>query len=124
MANRWGIPKDVEEFVKQRDTNCVYCGVEFSDKNESRNSKPSWEHIVNDIRINGYDNISLCCMSCNASKGAKLLKDWLQSDYCNRKGITTESVAEVVKAANKNPPKFNNYAKNLPKLLNGQFVHY
>lgn len=29
MANRWGIPKQVEDFVKQRDTNCVYCGQEF-----------------------------------------------------------------------------------------------
>lgn len=28
MANRWGIPFEVENFVKQRDE-CVYCGVEF-----------------------------------------------------------------------------------------------
>ncbi len=105
MTNRWGIPKDVENFIKQRDTKCVYCGVVFSDKNESRKSKPSWEHIVNDIRINGIDNISLCCMSCNASKGAKLLEAWLQSDYCKRNKITVESVAQVVKEAIKNLPK-------------------
>lgn len=105
MANKWGIPKDVEEYVKNRDKNCVYCGQEFSDSPKSRKQKPSWEHIVNDIRINGADNISLCCMSCNASKGAKLLEDWLQSDYCNKKGITSENVAEVVKAAIKTPPK-------------------
>ncbi len=105
MTNRWGIPKDVENFIKQRDTKCVYCGVVFSDKNESRKSKPSWEHIVNDIRINGIDNISLCCMSCNASKGAKLLEDWLQSDYCKKKGITEETVDIVVKEAIQNPSK-------------------
>ncbi len=105
MANRWGIPKDVEDYVKQRDTKCVYCGVEFSEKNKSRKSKPSWEHIINDIRINGIDNITLCCMSCNASKGAKLLEDWLQSDYCKKKNITIESVANIVKEAIKNPPK-------------------
>lgn len=105
MANRWGIPKDVEEFVKSRDSNCVYCEAEFSNNNESRKSKPSWEHIVNDIRINGIDNISLCCVSCNASKGAKLLNDWLKSDYCNRNEISEETVAEVVKKAIKTPPK-------------------
>lgn len=105
MANRWGIPKDVEDFVKQRDTSCVYCGQEFLDIPESRKQKPSWEHIVNDIRINGIDNISLCCMSCNASKGAKLLKNWLQSDYCKRNNIKSDSVAQVVKEAIQNPPK-------------------
>ncbi len=76
MANRWGIPKDVEEYVKERDKQCVYCGIDFNEDGTSRKQKSSWEHIVNDIRINGIDNISLCCMSCNASKGAKVLEDW------------------------------------------------
>lgn len=104
MANKWGIPREVETEVKQRDLNCVYCGVEFSIKHESRKTKPTWEHIINDIKINGSDNISLCCTSCNASKGAKLLENWLESKYCKSKGITYESVAEVVKKAIKNPP--------------------
>jgi len=104
MANRWGIPKEVEEAVKERDLKCVYCGVEFSKEGGSRKEKSSWEHIVNDIRINGIDNIALCCMSCNASKGSKLLEDWLESDYCKRKGITIDSVELVVNNAIKNPP--------------------
>ena len=58
MANRWGIPKDIEEFVSKKDTKCVYCGIIFSTENNSRKNKPSWEHIVNDIRINGTDNIA------------------------------------------------------------------
>ncbi|RRQ50125.1 MULTISPECIES: HNH endonuclease [Maribacter] len=99
MANRWGIPKDVEDFVKQRDKNCVYCGQEFLEQPESRKHKPSWEHIVNDVRITGTDNISLCCLSCNASKGAKSLEEWFQSDYCNRNNINVNSVALVVKEA-------------------------
>ncbi|HCK21588.1 MAG TPA: HNH endonuclease [Bacteroidetes bacterium] len=106
MANRWGIPKDVEDLVKQRDTNCVYCGQEFLDIPESRKQKPSWEHIVNDIRINGTDNIALCCMSCNASKGAKLLEDWLLCNYCKRNNINEDSVAQIVKEAIKKPPRF------------------
>lgn len=105
MANRWGIPKEVEVLVGARDTKCVYCGIEFSQVNGPRTSKASWEHIVNDIRICGPDNIALCCMSCNASKGSKLLRDWLNSEYCLRKGISAESVAEVVRRAISNPPK-------------------
>jgi len=107
MANRWGIPKDVEIYVKQRDKACVYCGVEFLENSNSRKTKPSWEHIVNDIRINGINNIALCCMSCNASKGAKLLETWLQSDYCKRKNISISNVADVVKKAFANPPKLD-----------------
>lgn len=90
MANRWGIPKEVEEFVKKRDKSCVYCGIEFKLDEKSRKNKPSWEHIINDIRINGIDNIALCCMSCNASKGAKLLENWLESAYCKKKGSPLE----------------------------------
>lgn len=105
MANRWGIPQDIEKLVKARDSNCVYCGVSFKENQEDRKNKPSWEHIVNDIRINGTDNISLCCMSCNASKGNKLLQGWLHSDYCRRNNINKDSVAKVVKDAIKEPPR-------------------
>jgi hypothetical protein len=98
MANRWGIPKEVEELVFKRDQTCVYCGCEFDVTNQSRKSRRTWEHIMNDIRINGPENIALCCGSCNASKGAKLLRDWLNSKYCINRGITMTSVAIVVKA--------------------------
>jgi hypothetical protein len=107
MANKWGIPKEVEEYVLKRDFLCVYCGVDFSINHESRKTKPSWEHIVNDIRISTIDNISLCCNSCNASKGAKLLEDWLDRKYCKTRGISMETVAQVVKEALDNPPKLN-----------------
>lgn len=99
MSNKWGIPKEVEEYVVKRDLACVYCGVDFSIKHQSRKTKPTWEHIVNDIRITTKENIALCCTSCNASKGAKLLEDWLQSAYCKSKGIDEKTVADVVKNA-------------------------
>ena len=99
MTNRWGIHKEVEEYVLKRDLLCVYCRIDFSIAHESRKTKPTWEHIVNDIRISTIDNIALCCTSCNASKGSKLLEDWLEGSYCKNKGITKTSVAEVVKKA-------------------------
>ena len=97
MANRWGIPQDVEDLVKKRDLSCVYCGNSFTNSIVNHKTRPTWEHIINDIRINGPENIALCCGSCNASKGAKRLPDWLGSKYCVTKGITIDNVALVVK---------------------------
>ena len=107
MSNKWRIPKEVEKAVRLRDLSCVYCGVDFSMEHKSRKTKPTWEHIANDIRINGTNNIALCCTSCNASKGAKLIENWLESDYCKAKGITVQTVAQVVKNAISKPPTLN-----------------
>lgn len=97
MANKWGIPKEVEQLVILRDKSCVYCGVFFQQSEINRKIRRSWEHIINDIRINGPENIALCCVSCNASKGNKVLEAWLTSKYCQVKGINFETVAPVVK---------------------------
>lgn len=97
MANRWGIPKEVEEMALNRDISCVYCGINFTDSDPNRKRRKSWEHIINDIRLNNIENIALCCLSCNASKGNKKLENWLNSKYCLSKGININSVALVVK---------------------------
>ena len=67
----------------------------------------TWEHIVNDARIINRGNITRCCFSCNSSKGTKKLSDWLESDYCKKRGITTDTVAEVVKRALVFQPKIS-----------------
>lgn len=97
MANRWGIPNEIEFIVLNRDLNCVYCGILFTDSDQNKKTRKTWEHIINDIRINGADNIALCCGSCNASKGNRKLEQWLESNYCLTKNINRESVATVVK---------------------------
>ena len=94
--NRWNIPTWLEEEVISRDSNCVYCNIDFSLPTSSRGEKPSWEHITNDELIISRENIARCCMSCNASKGAKDLKTWLQSNYCKRKGINEQTVAKGI----------------------------
>jgi 5-methylcytosine-specific restriction endonuclease McrA len=96
--NRWNIPDWLEKEVIERDTHCVYCGVEFNSTGP-RKSKASWEHIINDEKIINRENIALCCMSCNSSKGSKLLADWITSSYCKSKNITPRSVADVIKKA-------------------------
>jgi hypothetical protein len=96
--NRWNIPDSLEKEVVERDRHCVYCGVLFAADN-ARRSKASWEHIINDAKIITRENIALCCISCNASKGTKLLAEWIKSDYCKKRGITAESVAEIIRSA-------------------------
>ena len=96
MANQWGIPRQVEEAVLQRDVRCVYCGCEFG---HERAQKRSWEHIINDVAMATVDNIALCCIGCNASKGARRLSDWLESAGAQRRGVSAATLSPVVLAA-------------------------
>jgi len=97
LANNWNIPDWLENEVRERDKTCVYCGVPFTPFSVSKKSAASWEHIVNDAKIITRENIVLCCIGCNTSKGQKKLSDWLQSKYCQENGITPNSVAPIVK---------------------------
>ena len=105
--NRWNIPDWLERKIIERDQRCVYCGILISPDNQTRGTKPSWEHIVNDMRIVTFANIARCCVSCNASKGQKPLPVWLDSIYCRKRHISRESVALVVRNALECPPSLN-----------------
>ena len=86
----------------RRDAACIYCGIQMVDRCHPRGSRralATWEHIINDARIVTRENLARCCAACNSSKGTKTLADWLQSDYCKRRGINEDSVAEVVREA-------------------------
>ncbi len=98
--NKWNIPTDIENYVKERDKKCIYCGVVFDKK--IKKMMATWEHIINDAKIITKENIALCCCSCNASKGAKDLQIWLYSDYCKRKNITVKNIASVARHRIKN----------------------
>jgi hypothetical protein len=95
--NRWNIPNWLEREVAARDTDCVYCRLPFANPSGPRRSRPSWEHVVNDITVISRENIVLCCIGCNSSKGAKDLGVWLSSHYCQSRGITPTTVAPVVR---------------------------
>jgi hypothetical protein len=64
-----------------------------------RKAVATWEHIINDASIITRENIARCCVACNSSKGTKSLYDRLQSNYCKKRGINKDTVAEVVKEA-------------------------
>ena len=100
--NRWGIPAWLEREVRRRDKKCVYCRIpmfESPPADGSRRYVATWEHIINDARIVTLENIARCCAACNSSKGTKKLSLWIESDYCKRRGIARETVADVVKKA-------------------------
>jgi len=97
--NRWNIPAWLENEVIERDSDCVYCRSAFAPRGGPRRSQASWEHIVNDLGIITRENIVLCCIGCNSSKGAKALETWLSSAYCESRRITLDTVAPVVRAA-------------------------
>jgi hypothetical protein len=94
-AKRWRIPREVAEAALARDHQCVYCRRPFEDLDGRKSGWPSWEHIVNDIAIATEENIVLCCLGCNASKGVKSLNKWLESKYCSERGISARSMAPV-----------------------------
>lgn len=84
MVNKWNIPKELENKIRQRDKVCFYCKKEFKNNPKDR---ATWEHIDNNAKNISEDNIVLCCNSCNASKDTKTHKDWLESEYCSEHKI-------------------------------------
>ena len=86
-AARWKIPRDLALAVIARDIRCIYCDREFGGPQGPRAACPSWEHIVNDELIVNLENIALCCVGCNASKGTKPLGVWLSAKYCTDREI-------------------------------------
>ena len=100
--NNWGIPNLLEREVQERDKICVYCGVQMIEQMPPRGPRrnvATWEHIINDSSIVSRENIARCCTACNSSKGSRTLSDWIQSSYCQKRGINKDTVAEVVKEA-------------------------
>ncbi len=49
--NRWNIPPWPEQEITERDTSCVYCGTIFGQPTCRIGDRPSWEHIVNNLKI-------------------------------------------------------------------------
>lgn len=96
--NRWNIPEALEIEIVERDQACVYCRRIFASA-KRRGERKSWEHIINDATLVNRENIALCCISCNASKGAKDLAAWLETRYCRDREIHAGTIAPVAQAA-------------------------
>jgi PleD family two-component response regulator len=103
--NRRGISAWLEKEVKGRDKACIYCGIQMIEQMPSidpRKAVATWEHIINDVSIVTRENIARCCFACNSSKGKKKLSNWMKSNYCKKRGINKDTVAEIEKQALRN----------------------
>jgi hypothetical protein len=96
--NDWEIPAHLEALVKKRDRYCVYCHVKMKDyphRKGTPRDKSTWEHIDNNGPAAEW-NIVRCCAACNSSKGTKKLSEWLKSEYCVKKGISTKNISNKI----------------------------
>lgn len=100
MSNIYGIPVEVENRIRLRDTFCVYCHKSMTVPSSAIGDRGDWatiEHFDNDGPLNEEWNIGICCWACNSSKGVVRIVDWFNSDYCKNRGINELSVAVPVK---------------------------
>ena len=94
--NRWNIPDWLEREVRDRDTSCVYCRVDFDSLTATRKARATWEHIINDANIVIRENIARCC-ALQLEQGRQGSFRLAESAYCKKRGITKDAVAEVVR---------------------------
>ena len=104
MANRFGIPEEVEKRIRERDLNCVYCHklmiCPYEPSNHSNSAtieqfREEWPFYW-DKGLKAED-LAICCGRCNSSRSRKKLTDWFKSDYCILNKINRNSVSEPVK---------------------------
>jgi len=92
------IPASLARKIIRRDKACVYCGLRFSPRAQSRKKRPSWEHMDDySVWHPKVWNIAVCCGSCNASRGPKELAEWFDSTYCKEKRINKGTVSSVIR---------------------------
>jgi 5-methylcytosine-specific restriction endonuclease McrA len=105
MANKFRIPKEIEEEIRKRDENCVYCKKpmispwQSSNRRDSatiehlREIKPFYWTDETGLRTSlKKEELAICCGACNSSRGKKKIRSWLQ-----KKNIDETTVADVVK---------------------------
>jgi hypothetical protein len=97
--NIYGIPDEALDRIRERDRTCVYCHKPmflFGSK-EPRTDWATIEHLDHLPPWDDPTTVAICCVSCNSSRGARLLPDWFGREYCVSRGISEESVAQPVR---------------------------
>jgi len=97
--NSFGIPTSIENEIRARDVLCVYCHkIMVSTTNVAR--RADWATIEHHDHLPPFkfrpgqtaDDFAIACGSCNSSRGAKPLKQFVEE-----RGIA-DTVAPVIKA--------------------------
>jgi hypothetical protein len=113
--NKFKIPAEVVERIRERDRVCTYCRREmvFPFERGKYWESATIEHLNREVPFywkeneNGLheEDIVICCGACNSSRGQKLLEDWFGSKYCIVRKITPETVS----------PAFSDYLERKKK---------
>jgi hypothetical protein len=98
VRNRYALVEDAVALVRQRDRTCVYCHKTMMAPTAAkwRGDWATIEHLNHLPPWNNPTTISICCGSCNSSRGNRPLLEWLESSYCRTRGISRSTVAEPV----------------------------
>ena len=99
MKNKYGIPEDSLDTIRERDKTCVYCHKTMIATSESK-YQSDWatiEHLNHLPPWNNPATVAICCGSCNSSRSNKKLLDWFTTPYCVEKNINIDTVAKPVK---------------------------
>jgi hypothetical protein len=99
MANRFGIPKEIESAIRARDIACVYCQKAMVPPTVSA-LRADWATIEHLDHLPPFpyrkgqtsDDFAIACGGCNSSRRDKPLAVWVA-----KKGIA-DTVAPVIKA--------------------------
>jgi hypothetical protein len=98
-SNAYGLPDAELETIRARDQACVYCHTVMTPYG-SESPSTGWATIEHMNHLPPWDDpttVAICCSACNSSRGAKLLPDWFETDYCRSRGIDESTVAEPVR---------------------------
>jgi hypothetical protein len=105
MANKFGIPEEIEADLRRRFKRCAYCHRRMKRYAHTRGcpkDKATIEHLDRNPPFYWEEGLKaadlvICCGSCNASRGQKTLTEWFKSKYCIERKINAGTVAGAVK---------------------------
>ena len=99
MKNNYGLPKIELQRIFERDGVCVYC-KKLMKSHGSNNQRADWftiEHLNYLPPWNNPKTVTICCWSCNSSRGNKKIREWFNTSYCINKNINEKTVATPVR---------------------------
>ncbi len=98
MKNNYGLPKDKLKSIFDRDKVCVYCHKQMKEHLKF-NNRSDWytiEHLNYLPPWNNPETVTICCWSCNSSRGNKKIRDWFKTTYCVDRNIKEKTVSKQV----------------------------
>lgn len=97
MTNSYGLPEKDLDLIRNRDKFCVYCHKLMVEPKKD-NPRCDWATIEHYLPPwSDPLTVTICCFSCNASRGQKTLFEWFKTSYCFEKNINEKTVAEPVR---------------------------